>query len=145
MGDVIQFKKSMTDYEELKDYFQNILGKKDDMLFKIIDDCEKEGYTVQETLQLLKEAISYTKNSGHINVQFYHIKGSCNVFTLSWKSTRRINVSYRHKQIKQNRLYIQNLVTEMSVIRLFFLECKYAITRAENNDITNESVDFSFQ
>lgn len=68
MGDVIQFKKSMTDYEELKDYFQNILGKKDDMLFKIIDDCEKEGYTVQETLQLLKEAISYTKNSGHINV-----------------------------------------------------------------------------
>lgn len=68
MGEVIQFKKSMTDYEELKDYFQNILGKKDDTLFKIIDDCEKEGYTVQETLQLLKEAISFTKNSGHINV-----------------------------------------------------------------------------
>ena len=68
MGDVIQFKKSMTDYEELKDYFQNILGKKDDMLFKIIDDCEKEGYTVQETLLLLKEAISYTKNSEHMKV-----------------------------------------------------------------------------
>ena len=68
MGDVIQFKKSMTDYEELKDYFQNILGKKDDILFKIIDDYEKEGYTVQEILQLLKEAIICTKTSKYTEV-----------------------------------------------------------------------------
>jgi hypothetical protein len=68
MGEVIQFKKPMTEYEEVKDYFRNcfdnVLNKEDmNTLFKILDDCEKDGYSIQETLEMLEESIDKAMGS----------------------------------------------------------------------------------